>query len=314
MAENSKSSTEKRKSIFETLSKIDVSNYVDKKDGRKPLTYLSWANAWGLVKKYYPQANYQISEFPEYIRTNSGWTPTGRNVDYRQTEAGYEVEATVEIEGEKYSSKLFVMDNRYKAILENATYFDINKTQQRALVKAIAFAGLGLKIYAGEDLPEDMKSNDKVQQTNKTQYRKTAKKLTIDELKKYNVTINGKTGSLLSLFKNALKGNSSASRWLEMNHDAQTNNAIRQLKAYYQAMENDKKKKQAEQERQEKLATGTAKIENSKATAKKQNETANDNELNVVDTEETEDKATEQKAPKNKDAEDVFKALNKYAG
>ena len=319
MAEKAKTNKEtgdqKRKNIFETLSKIDVSKYVDKKKGKKPLSYLSWANAWGLVKKYYPQANYSIAEFPEYIRTQNGWVPTGRNVDYRQTDAGYEVEATVEIEGEHYSSKLFVMDNRYNAIRTNVSYFDINKTQQRALVKALAFAGLGLNIYAGEDLQDDQEKNNSVKQgysTNASQKYVAPKKLTTDELKKYTVTINGIDGLLLSVFKNAVNGKSSATKWLAEKHDPQTNMAINQLKSYYIAMENDKKKKKAEEERKKELASATAKIENSNNFTSDSQSSAN-----IFDTSEdngdtgaiTEEPETEQ----SKETEDVFTALSKFA-
>lgn len=314
MADKTKKTEEKRKSIFDTLSKIDVSKYVDKKKGKKPLTYLSWANAWGLVKEHYPQANYKIAEFPEFIRTQNGWVSTGRNVDYRQTDAGYEVEATVEIEGEKYSSKLFVMDNRYNAIRANASYFDINKTQQRALVKALAFAGLGLNIYAGEDLIEETKNSAVKKVNSKYQAQNNLpKKLTNEELKKYTVTINGKSGSLLSLFKNAVNGNESASSWLAMNHDRQTNSVIKQLKEYYSAMESEKKKKQAEEKRKQELEQATRKITNDNQAI----DTSNDQSEGATETNDpllTEEPPMEPTNAENvNNDEDVFEALNKFS-
>ncbi|RMC36949.1 DUF1071 domain-containing protein [Lactobacillus sp. ESL0236] len=194
--------TESKKSVFDTLSEIDVKPYLDKK-GR--LDYLSWANAWKLVKRAYPDANYKITEFPEYILTKEGWVATGRDVDYRQTAAGYEVEAVVTIEGQEYSSKLFVMDYRNKA-LSQATYFEINKTQQRALVKALAIAGLGLSVYAGEDLPEE-KSNGQVSKPRPVRQSSAKPKFTDQQLLDYEITDKKGTVKLVQVVAEAINGN-----------------------------------------------------------------------------------------------------------
>ncbi|RHW48861.1 Sak single strand annealing protein [Lactobacillus bombicola] len=194
--------TEEKKSVFATLSEIDVKRYLDKK-GR--LDYLSWANAWTLVKRAYPDANYKITEFPEYVLTKDGWVATGRNVDYRQTAAGYEVEAVVTIEGQDYSSKLFVMDYRNKA-LSKATYFDINKTQQRALVKALAIAGLGLSVYAGEDLPEE-KSNGQVSKPRPVRQSSAKLQFTDQQLLDYEITDKKGTVKLVQVVAEAINGN-----------------------------------------------------------------------------------------------------------
>ncbi|RMC38157.1 DUF1071 domain-containing protein [Lactobacillus sp. ESL0236] len=198
--------TESKKSVFDTLSAIDVKPYLDKK-GR--LDYLSWANAWKLVKRAYPDANYKIIEFPEYIPTKEGWVATGRNVDYRQTAAGYEVEAVVTIEGQEYSSKLFVMDYRNKA-LSQATYFEINKTQQRALVKALAIAGLGLSVYAGEDLPEE-KSNEQASKPRPVR-QSSAKpsQQSTNSWENYTVDYNGQNVLMSLVVKHAMEGNQNA--------------------------------------------------------------------------------------------------------
>ena len=74
--------------------------------------------------------------------------------DYRLTNAGCEVSVTVNIDGEAFSMSLYVMDSRNKAV-KQPDYAQINKTQMRCLVKAIALAGLGLNVYAGEDIPTD---------------------------------------------------------------------------------------------------------------------------------------------------------------
>jgi hypothetical protein len=197
--------TEDKKSVFATLSEIDVSPYLDKKVG---LDYLSWAKAWTLVKRAYPDANYKITEFPEYVLTKDGWVATGRDVDYRQTTAGYEVEAVVTIEGQDYSSKLFVMDYRNRA-LSKASYFDINKTQQRALVKALAIAGLGLSVYAGEDLPEEKTSEQtsKQRQATPTKLQSAKSQYTDQQLLDYKITDKKGTIRLVQVVAEAVNGN-----------------------------------------------------------------------------------------------------------
>ena len=77
-------------------------------------------------------------------------------VDYRLTPFGCEVEVTVTIDDQEFSSNLYVMNHRNQAVgYKDLDYAMINKTQQRCLVKALASAGLGLSVYAGEDLPSD---------------------------------------------------------------------------------------------------------------------------------------------------------------
>ncbi|QHJ76841.1 MAG: hypothetical protein [Bacteriophage sp.] len=194
--------TEEKKSVYETLSKIDVAPKLEKKG---KLDYLSWAMAWGMVKQAYPDANYKITEFPEYIQTKAGWVATGRDVDYRQTSAGTEVEAVVKIDGQEYSSKLFVMDFKNKPIL-NPNYFDINKTQQRALVKALAIAGLGLSVYAGEDLPiADSEKPAKSKQTTTAQPAQA-----VNNLRNYQVNYKGQMVPMYIVVKHASEGNQEA--------------------------------------------------------------------------------------------------------
>lgn len=128
---------------FTELNNINVSDKTEKKNG---LTYLSWAWAWGEVKKLHPTANYTIYEREtEYGPVNyftdgtTAWVKTG-----------------VVIDGIEHIEELPVMDFKNKSILlENITSFDVNKTIQRSLTKALARHGLGLYIYAGEDLPEE---------------------------------------------------------------------------------------------------------------------------------------------------------------
>lgn len=125
--------------IFKTLSEINVNGHTEKKNG---LTYLSWAWAWAEVKKAFPSANYKIYENADgwnyFTDGRTAWVKTG-----------------VLIEGQEHIEYLPVMDYKNKSIpLENITSFDVNKAIQRSLTKACARHGLGLYIYAGEDLPE----------------------------------------------------------------------------------------------------------------------------------------------------------------
>ena len=127
------------KSIFETLFEINVNDHVEKKNG---LSYLSWPYAWGEVKKLYPEANYKIYETENsciyFTDGRTCWVKTG-----------------VIIEDLEHIEYLPVMDYRNKSIsLENITSFDVNKTIQRSLTKALARHGLGLYLYSEEDLPE----------------------------------------------------------------------------------------------------------------------------------------------------------------
>ncbi len=158
---------EKKKSVFETLSAVDVSNHVEVISMRKgpALKYVSWAWAWNMVKSIYPSANRVIEEFPEYRfnEKTGAWYATGQMLDYRITPEGCEVKVTVTIENEKYSERLYVMDMRNQPVAK-PNIAQINKTQQRCLVKALAMAGLGLNLYAGEDLPmADINEADKEQ-------------------------------------------------------------------------------------------------------------------------------------------------------
>ena len=125
-------------SVFDKLYNEDVSSYIEKKNG---LNYVSWAYAWALVKQNYPNATYTIYENASgcFYHTDGKtcWVKTG-----------------VTIEGIEHIEYLPVMDNRNNSIpLNQVTSFDVNKAIQRSLTKACARHGLGLKVYAGEDLP-----------------------------------------------------------------------------------------------------------------------------------------------------------------
>ena len=156
---------------FNKLFQINCNDKIEKKsNGSVELTYLSWTYAWGEVKKIFPDANYEILKFGD------------NKLPYVYDEkTGYMVFTRVEIEGISHEMWLPVMDSANKAMkdkpykypakkynyktkeyeiiekeVQTATMFDINKTIMRCLTKNLAMFGLGLYIYAGEDLPENI--------------------------------------------------------------------------------------------------------------------------------------------------------------
>lgn len=124
---------------FLKLNSINVNDKTEKKNG---LTYLSWAWAWGEVKKMFPDATYTIYENAD------GW-------NYHTDGKTCWVKTGVTVNGIEHIEYLPVMDFRNKSIpASDVTSFDVNKAIQRSLTKAVARHGLGLYIYAGEDLPD----------------------------------------------------------------------------------------------------------------------------------------------------------------
>jgi len=153
-------------SIYEKLAAINVNGHTEKKNG---LTYLSWAWAWAEVKKAFPNATYTIYENADgwFYHTDgkTAWVKTG-----------------VTIEGIEHIEYLPVMDNRNRSIpVANITSFDVNKAIQRSLTKACARHGLGLYIYAGEDLPDGEEPEQAPQRT--TPARRAAQKATVEPVK-----------------------------------------------------------------------------------------------------------------------------------
>ena len=126
-------------SVFKTLKGIDCNAHTEKKHG---LTYLSWAWAGSTLKEHYPDAIYTIYENAEGMNYHTDgrtcWVKTG-----------------VTVQGIEHIEYLPVMDYRNASItVDRVTSFDVNKAIQRSLTKAVARHGLGLYIYAGEDLPD----------------------------------------------------------------------------------------------------------------------------------------------------------------
>jgi hypothetical protein len=130
---------ESKRSVFEILNEINVNEHTEQKNG---LTYLSWAWAWGTLKKHFPDATYTVYENAQGLNYHTDgrtcWVKTG-----------------VTVEGIENIEYLPVMDYKNRSIpADQVTSFDVNKAIQRSLTKAVARHGLGLYIYAGEDLPE----------------------------------------------------------------------------------------------------------------------------------------------------------------
>ena len=146
--------------VFDELNAINVNDKTEKKkSGSTELTYLSWTWAWAEVKKRFPDAHYEIvmhNGLPYVYDENTG----------------YMVFTNVTIDGITHMMWLPVMDGANKTMkkepykymvgkgerafeksVEAISMFDINKTIMRCLTKNIAMFGLGLYIYAGEDLP-----------------------------------------------------------------------------------------------------------------------------------------------------------------
>jgi|TARA_Y100000289_G_C3925751_1_gene153231 hypothetical protein len=126
-------------SVFQKLSSI---NFKDRIKRKGQLDYVSWADAWSLVKKHYPDAQRTVYEHEH----------TGLNF-FSDGHTAY-VKVGITIDGLEHIDMLPVMDYRNKAMsVDTMTAFDVNKTIQRSTAKAIAMHGLGLQLWTGEDLP-----------------------------------------------------------------------------------------------------------------------------------------------------------------
>ena len=124
---------------FAALYAINVSDKIEKKAG---LSYLSWAWAWAELKKVHPDSTFTVYE------NKDGW-------NYHTDGKTAWVKTGVTVSGLEHIEYLPVMNHQNKSIpLASVTSYDVNKTIQRSLTKAIGRHGLGLSVYAGEDLPE----------------------------------------------------------------------------------------------------------------------------------------------------------------
>ena len=145
--------------LFNELYSINVNDKTEQKNG---LTYLSWAYAWAEFKKHCPDATYEIVKFdgaPYFYDENLGYMCYTRVTAIGQT---HEMWLPV-MDGANKAMKAYPYTytvKSYNKVIEKtvqpATMFDVNKTIMRCLTKNLAMFGLGLYIYAGEDLPEQV--------------------------------------------------------------------------------------------------------------------------------------------------------------
>lgn len=173
---------ERRAELFNTLFTTNLNEKCEKKNG---LSYISWANAWSEFLKVYPTATYRVLKDPN---TNLPY--------FSDPNLGIMVFTQVNADGLIHEMQLPVMDSSNKAMrtepytyqvwdkyknayvdkrVEAATMTDINRSIMRCLTKNLAMFGLGLYIYAGEDIPEDstnIESDDKAPATRKPVTRK----------------------------------------------------------------------------------------------------------------------------------------------
>lgn len=151
----------KELNYFEQLNSINVSEHVEKKAG---LNYLSWAWAWTELKKRYPEAKKNV------IKNEEGWL-------YHTDGKTCWVEVSVTINNIEEIEYLPIMDYKNQAIpLANIKSTNVNTSIQRAITKAIARHGLGLYIYAGEDIPNTNSDAEKLGQIADEELKATYRK------------------------------------------------------------------------------------------------------------------------------------------
>ncbi len=135
--------------------KKNVQKYKDKEGNQKEFTleYLSWSYGWREMKRIDPNASETVHEFPMF--DNQFQIIEGITVPYLKTPQGFFVRNTVTLQGKSETEWLPIVENA-KYPLSNPNSFQINTSNKRCFVKALAKHGLGLYLYAGEDMPEDI--------------------------------------------------------------------------------------------------------------------------------------------------------------
>lgn len=201
---------------FTELNSINVGDKIEKKNG---LSYLSWAWAWAELKKKFPEATYTIYENAQ------GWC-------YHTDGKTCWVKTGVTVNGIEHIEYLPVMDFKNKSIpLDNVTSYDVNKAIQRSLTKAVARHGLGLYIYAGEDLPED-EAEAKKQEAKKAEPKKEEKKATKEQIEEIlKLTPDEKT-------RNAMLGYYGVSKFEDLTEE-KANHAIARRKKSTEEAKNE---------------------------------------------------------------------------
>jgi hypothetical protein len=129
--------------VFKKLYETNVNEHIEKKGA---FAYLSWPYAVAQLRLADPTASWEVKRFAE-------------DLPYQKTDLGVFVEVAVTVQGVTLSQIHPVLDGKNKTLMEPSA-FEINTSIQRCLVKAVALHGLGLYIYAGEDLPQAENSGD----------------------------------------------------------------------------------------------------------------------------------------------------------
>ena len=183
-----------KKTTFEDIRKIDVSDHIEKKMG---LSYLSWAWAWDEMKKIDETASIQIHQFVDTellseLASKQPITPELIEalpmIDYKKDKAGATVKVSVTLNGRTETETLPVMNFKNKAVI-NPDAMEINKAHKRCFVKALALHGLGLYIYAGEDLPQEPKEKEPTRQELDKEANQRIKAL-YERLKEFDSTLD----------------------------------------------------------------------------------------------------------------------------
>ena len=180
---------------FNELFSLNVNDKVEKKNN---MSYLSWSWAWAEFCKVYPDATYKVLKNSEM------------SCAFGNKEQGYMVYTRVTANEIMHEMWLPVMDYRNKSILSPTT-FDINKSVMRCLTKNLAMFGLGLYIYAGEDLPEEEKevvksSKTSIKSFDKDKAIKSCLELIGDDMEKLDkITMHYKVESLMKMSESQLK-------------------------------------------------------------------------------------------------------------
>jgi len=182
--------TEKKKlNYFEELNNINVQDKIEKKGN---LSYLSWAFAWEQLKIKHPKAKYKV-----YERDNG--------INYWTDDRTAWVKVSVTVDDIEHIEYLPIMDYKNKSISVNqVSSFNVNTSIQRAITKAIARHGLGLYIYAGEDIPSAEKDDileEEKKETKEKQITKKLSKVFDDDMKQVMQDVNKNTAEKI---KNAI--------------------------------------------------------------------------------------------------------------
>tara|TARA_R100000664_G_C2756904_1_gene144916 strand:- start:1196 stop:1798 length:603 start_codon:yes stop_codon:yes gene_type:complete len=145
-----------KSNYYKGLSELPIKRLVEKKGG---LDYLSWSNAWDILKKEYPSAQRKVYECTSWEDNSQ----THRTLNYFSDGKTAYVKVGIIVNEIEHIDYLPVMDFRNKSIpVDKMTSFDVSKTIQRATAKAIAMHGLGLSLWTGEDIPSEPETTKKV--------------------------------------------------------------------------------------------------------------------------------------------------------